>query len=163
MLHEGRRRGGSEVVDGRDREPPVLHEERARQDLPDRALPVEHRAEGEGHREAHGQHEQRRRQDAAGAARVERRERHPAMALELAEQVTGDEKPGDHEEHVDAEVAARQAARPEVVADDGDDRGGTQRLHLDAEPAPRVLVVAHAAIQPGRRRACRALVRRVPR
>jgi hypothetical protein len=55
---------------------------------------------------------------------------HPACGVQLACQVRRDEEAGDHEEDVDADVAAAQPSRPEVIQNDGQHRDRAQPLHV---------------------------------
>ena len=111
-------------------EVPVLHVERAREDLLQERPPLHLRHEQERRHRAGAQHHERGRQDAPGPAHVELLEPHPPVPLGVAEQEPRDQEAGDDEEHVDADEARRECGGPEVVEHDAADRHGTERLDL---------------------------------
>ena len=96
-------------------------------------MPVVERDEDDRRDRAEEENYQRGWQDAARAPCPERGHRHGAGAVDLAQQVRRDQEAGDREEHVDADEAARQQCRPEVVDDDKRDGSGAQRLDLGAD------------------------------
>ena len=51
----------------------------------------------------------------------------------MLEQVRRDQEARDHEEHVHADEAAGQAARPEVIGEDEQDRDRAQALDVGTE------------------------------
>jgi hypothetical protein len=88
-----------------------------------------HRCRGHG-----GQDERERRQQPPGAAAVEADHVDAPGAPELVDEQPGDEVAADHEEQVDAEEAARQRRRGEVVDDDGRHRQGPQPVQAAKAP-----------------------------
>ena len=66
----------------------------------------------------HGHHHEERREQAAGAADPEPHQVDRAGGAPLGEQQRGDQVAADHQEDVDAQEAAGQPARPDVVGDD---------------------------------------------
>src|SRR5690606_40142140 len=83
------------------------------------------------------EHEERGGQQALRAASPEGCEADPTRAVELAQQVARDEEAGDDEEHVDPDVAAREAGGREVVREHGRDGERAQRLDLREQLAAR--------------------------
>src|SRR5262249_4042446 len=82
-------------------------------------------------------HQDQRREDAADAPPVEAGERE-AAAAELVEDDPGDQETRDHEEHVDADEAARHGAREGVIAE--------HRQHRDrAQPVDVGTIGVHRA------------------
>ena len=96
---------------------PVRNEERSTHELcPDahqQLLAGEERCAG-----AHEQHEDESRQQSPSAPPPEVSECDSARAPVLGEQQRGDQEPADDEEHVDAEEAALQRRRKQVIDDD---------------------------------------------
>jgi hypothetical protein len=137
VLDGGRGRLGGEVVDLRERQHPVLDVARAGEDLLRRCRPLVVREQQHDRDADDEQHEHRRRQQAAGPADVEPPQPEP-VAVDVADDVTGDEEPGDHEEDVDADVAARHPVRPDVEGEDEQDGDGAQRLDLRRPRGPAV-------------------------
>jgi hypothetical protein len=120
-----------EVVDGVDRERPVLEVQARGHGLRDDVV-----AAGLGQQQP--AHEQDRQQHHGGGgeepAREPRQERHgpdAAVAFDGAEQGSGDEEAGQEQEDVDA---AGDPAEPDVVDGDEEDREGAQSLEFRAEP-----------------------------
>ncbi len=64
---------------------------------------------------------------------VEPEQSHPTGGGRLTDQRTDDEVPGDDEEDVHADEAARDQVRPEVVGEHQEDGDGSQTL--DVEPS----------------------------
>ena len=128
----GRRGGlvGGQVVDRVGGEHPVLHVEGRRDDLPVVHLPRRHGQPG-GDGDGGG----REHEVGGGSSRLARRaqnrgQRDRAAARGLAQQVRGDEEPGDHEEDVDTDVPAGQSPRPQVVEHHQQNRDRAQRRDL---------------------------------
>ena len=76
-----------------------------------------------------------REKQTPGSARPELAEVHPPGRRELSGEMSGDQEAGDHEEDVDADVAAAQAPRPEVVKHHEENGDGSQALHVRDEAA----------------------------
>jgi hypothetical protein len=74
------------------------------------------------------QHQEQRRQQAAGAGEPEAAEVDRPAAHELAEQDVGDQVAGEGEEDADPEQAAGRPAEAEVEADDRQDRDRAQAV-----------------------------------
>jgi hypothetical protein len=70
----------------------------------------------------------------------------------VIEQPAADQEPGDDEEDVDADVAAREARDPDVEEDDEEDGDPAQTLDVRTEA---VLVAACRQAVPPCERACR--------
>ena len=114
------------------------------------AAELERRHPGDGDGDAGEEDEGERRQDAAGAALVEAGEREAAPG-EVASEDAGDQVAGDHEEDVDAEVAAGEGGEAGVEQDDRQHGDGAQAVDLAAVAGARRGMPAR-----GRRRRCRA-------
>ena len=85
------------------------------------------------HQQGDEQRQDRGRQDPPGATCVELPERDLSRALDVAGDEPGDEKAGDHEEHVNADEPSAQARHTCVVGHDGDDRDRAQALDVGTE------------------------------
>jgi hypothetical protein len=84
------------------------------------------------------QDDERRGQDPPCATRPERRERHAAGGVDLAQEMGRDQVARDREEDIDADEPAAQRVRPQVVDQDEQYRYGPQRLDLGSHvPAER--------------------------
>ena len=128
-----RRRGGvvgGEVVDRVDRERPVLDVQRGRQDLAEELLPEQPRHPQEHPDRRDEQHEVRRRQQPPHPSGPEPGQVHRAVAVDLAQDVGGDQEAGDDEEDVDAHVPTGQPVGPQVEQDDQEHGDRSQSLDL---------------------------------
>jgi hypothetical protein len=124
---------------------PVLHVQRARPHVGEKARPVVQGDEDDGGQRAEQQRDQRRGQDPPHPSRPERGQRQRPAAVGLAHEHPGDQEAGDGEEDVDADEAARQRARPQVVDDHEQDGDGAQRLDLGPDAG------AHGGVAPRER------------
>jgi hypothetical protein len=124
----------AEVIRRLLREPKVAQIDETRDRRRRQHLALERRLQhpGCGHDRRH--HEHQRRQQAPQATRVERDEVDPSGRLGLAQQQPRDQEPGDHEEDVDADVAARDDRGPGMEQHDERHRDGTHSLHLREKP-----------------------------
>jgi hypothetical protein len=86
------------------------------------------------------QHQRGGRHDAAHPAPVELDDRDRAGAFLLAHEKPGDQKAGDHEEHVDAEETAGQTGYARVVEHDQQDGESAKSLDVGAEAAAGLAV-----------------------
>jgi len=119
-----------EVVDGIVGEQPVLPVQRGRRELGEELLPQLTRHDGIGGGGGQDQHEQGRGQQPFGPSGPEGRQVDPAGVGTLAEQMRGDQEPGDGEEDVDADETAGEAVGPEMVERDRAHPDSTKRLDL---------------------------------
>ena len=92
---------------------------------------LERREPDDSERDAGEEHDDERGQDAAGAALVEAGEREAALG-EVADEDAGDQVPGDHEEDVDAEIAAGKGGEAGVEEDHRHDGDGAQAVDVAA-------------------------------
>ena len=129
VLHHGRVVRG-EVVDRAEGERPVLEVEGAREDLPERVHQAGQRQDEQRRDGGEHEHGDGCRQQPAHALRPEGRQPDPPRPLQFAGQLAGDEVAGDDEEDVDADVAAGEAPRPEVVEHHEDDGNRPQPLDV---------------------------------
>ncbi len=133
VLDRRRLLGGREVVDAAGGQMPVLDVERAGPDVAQKRLPVDLRHRDKRRQGAEQQDRERGRQQTPSATSPEPRQRDTPGPSRLAEQMRGDEKAGDGEEDVDADVTAGDGGRPQVVGDDEKDRDGPQPLDLEPQ------------------------------
>lgn len=133
VLHGRGVPAGGEVVHRGGHEPPVLHVEGRREDLPQVPAPQHARLQHEHRSRRHREHEERGRQQPGGAAGPEAGEAEPPGALALADKVAGDEEAADDEEDVDAHVPAGEARGHEVVHEHRADGERTQGLDLGTQ------------------------------
>ena len=95
------------------------------------ASELERREPGDAEGDAGEQHDDERRQDAAGAALVEAGEQEAPFA-QVAREDAGDQEAGDDEKDVDAEVAAGEGGEAGVKEDHRNDGDGAQPVDVTA-------------------------------
>ena len=135
VLYRARRAVRLEVVDRVPRELPVLEVERARPDLGGGVRQPRRRQQQPRGHPGHGQHEGRRGHEPLGAPSPEVKQGDLAGLVILAQQVPGDQEPGDHEEDVHAGEAAGEQRRVQVVDHHHADGQRPQALDVRAEAA----------------------------
>jgi hypothetical protein len=86
--------------------------------------------EDQEHRRPHGEHDEERREQPAGPARVEQRQGDAALSAQLVEQHGRDEEAGEHEEDVQTDPPARErtVGAGEVVGHDPDEGQSSQAV-----------------------------------
>ncbi len=125
------------VIDRHRREEPVLHIERTGCDLQSVPFPARVWEEDHDKYSGHEEDQERRRQQAPDASRIERAQSDMTSPRDLVEQVACDQEAGDDEEHIHADVPASHAGRPQVIEDDRGDGECPQRLDVGAEGTSR--------------------------
>jgi hypothetical protein len=85
------------------------------------------------------QHQDKRRENAPNAARVEV-EKREAAALQIVADDAGDQESRDHKEYIDPDEAAGQQRRKRVECDDRHDRDRPQAVNI----GPVASMVSHA-------------------
>ncbi len=112
------------------------------------------RVDDHHHRQDDGHHREEGRQQPPRAADPEPHQVDGPGGAPLGEQQRGDQVAADHEEHVDAEEAARQPGGADVVGDDRGDGEGPQAVdpgHVREAGSPRRPGRAHAGAARSRR------------
>ncbi len=158
VLQRRHRPVGVEVVRRLEGESVIADVEGARHSVLGDRFRLEGSEHGDRDHDGHDDHQDRRRQQAAGPPRVEVGEGEPSAGGELVPEQLGDQVPGDDEEDVDADVAPghREAG---VVGDDGQDGdrpepldiptpGARSHLLLHSRPRPAHRVFAPEAVDP---------------
>ena len=140
VLHRARRAVRLEVVDRVPRELPVLVVERARPDLGGGVRQSRRGQHQAGGHPGHGQHQRRGGHQPLGPPAPELKQPDPAGLAVLAQHVTGDQEPGDHEEDVHAGEAAGHQRRVQVVEDHH--AHGQRAQPLDVRPELALLRLA---------------------
>ena len=138
VLQRGRRLPLGEVVGADGGEADVGRERGDPDGVLDDLDRADQREEGDGGDDRRHGHQRGRGEDPPGAPRVEAHQRDPARAGRLAHQQRGDQEPGDHEEDVDADEAARERAEARVSHDH--QQHGERAKTLDVGPEMALLL-----------------------
>ena len=136
VLDGGRRDVLGEVVDGPVGEPPVHEVEGRGDDVAAGGLPPDPRHPQPGHDRGRDEDDGAGREQALGPPGVEPEQVHRALAVDLLDQLAGDHEAGDHEEHVDPDVAAGEEHQSGVVRQHQE--GGHRPQPLDVATDPGV-------------------------
>jgi len=129
----GRAELGAEVVAELDGEAPVDDEEADGDGVVAERLLRQGRQQPVRGDEGDHRDERGGGQKAASAPGPEGSQRDGARAMELFQQQAGDEEPGQHEEHVDADEAAGELSQPEVEQEHQHHGDGPQAFHVGAK------------------------------
>ena len=116
-----------EVAAGVD-EPPVRHIGDRRKEVTPERCPFRERGDEPRHERHDEQQQGERRQQASSTSGPECPERDAAGPLHLADQQRRDQEPGEHEEHVHAQVSGPEPRHSDVEQHDQDDRDGAHAI-----------------------------------
>ena len=134
---------GRKVVHGGGGQHPVFHRKDGGQGRGPHGFPLRGRQKGQRCSQHRNDHHNRGGQDPAHPRGPEPRQVDAAGRANLAQQVPGDQEPGDREEHVDPDETAGDQLRSEVVARHEQHRDGAQRLDLWQDSARKLRFGGH--------------------
>lgn len=123
----------SEVIGVLEREPHVGHIQHRGQRVLQHPHGIDHGNEQHDRDGREDRDGERCGQDASRPTCVEPAEVDPSVADDAAHQVPRDQEPGDHEEHIDADIPARQEREPGVVEQDEPHGDRPQSLDVGTE------------------------------
>lgn len=137
VVQQRRGRGLGEIVGGAVGEQQVRHEDEGRAGIVEHRLDEPGRSESRDSDHRRHDHGHRGRKQPPHASRVEGGEPDATRARELPQQVISDEQPRQHEEDIDADVAAGNERDARVVGDDEDDGDRAHPLEIGTEREPQ--------------------------